>query len=484
MKPLSVNYKLCVYAAIAIFLMLGIFVIFNNHPAWWDEAVYVSMGKYIFSGGHAGMWEEIRPPLLPVLSGMLWKLGANPLLGGRLIALLLSAGTVFLTYLIGKRAFGAGEGALAAVMLAFTNAFFYYSTLFLSDISSLFFALAAIYIFISGKSRKSLFISGSLAALSFLSRFPQALVAVAVILSIIAAKKADADKSVSRVSSLIKSSLAFISGFLILVVPFLVSNYYLYGAALRPFVAANRVITESYSWLYDLGYTYYFRELATQNLFLVFSIAGLAYLAKDKLWQIKEKAVVLVTPLMLFLYFITLNHKEARYVIIFLPYLFIISSFGFFEIKRRLGNYGSHGKVYSVVSLIIVAGILGGLLIQDIGGVRYVEGTPAFYRNISVVGFGAGPVFSTTPLVGIYSDAPIKPIYYSLTYAQNNYEAIHDSSGFVVFNTCDFPCRDGDTACPRQINSLVDDIKSNSRTVYYAKEGDCEHYIFEKTNSN
>ncbi|VVB61381.1 Dolichyl-phosphate-mannose-protein mannosyltransferase [uncultured archaeon] len=483
MKPLSVNYKLCIYAAIALFFVMEIFVIFNNHPAWWDEAVYISMGKYMFSGGNAGMWEEIRPPLLPVLSGILWKLGANPLLGGRIIVLLLSAGTIFLTYLIGKRAFGAKEGILAAVMLAFTNAFFYYSALFLSDIASLFFALAAIYVFISGKSRVGLFISGALAALSFLSRFPQALVAIAVILSIIA-KKTEADKSASGIRRVIDSSLAFISGFMALVVPFLLSNYYLYGSALRPFVAANRIITESYSWLYDLGYMYYFRELATQNLFLVFSIAGLAYLAKDRLWQIKEKAVVFITPLILFLYFITLNHKEARYVIIFLPYMFIISSFGFFEIKRRLGNYSPYGKAYSLVSLIIVAGILGGLLIQDAGGARYVEGIPAFYRNISTVDFGKGPVFSTTPGVGIYSDAQIKPIYYSLTYAQNNYEAMHNSSGFVVFNTCDFPCQDGDTICPRQINSLVDGIKNNSKTIYYAKEGDCEHYILEKTNSN
>ncbi len=471
-------YKLGICAVIAVFLAIQFRIVSNNSPAWWDEAVYLSMGKYMFSGGASGMWEEIRPPLVPLIAGTLWKLGLNPLLGGRILAVLFAGGSVYLTYLIGRRAFGEKEGAIAAVMLAFTNTFFYFSTLFLSDIFSLCFALLAIYVFVSQKSGKSLFLSGAFAALSFLARFPQAIIAAAIILS--AALQENGAKSIAtKLKNTVKKSAAFIFGFLALSVPYLLLNQYLYGSMTKPFFAANKIITESYSWLYDFGYAFYFKELAAQNIFLVVSIVGMVYFTSEKLWKYKEKASAFIAFALFLAYFTALNHKEARYVLIFLPYIFIIASFGLFEIRRKLKR-PLYKSIFFAVSPILIAAILGNLILADIARINYDENTPAFERNISKVDFGNGPVFSTTPHVGLYTDAPIKPIYYSIAYAQNNYDAIHNNSGFVVFNTCDFPCEKDDAVCPREINKLVSDIKNNSDTIYSGNDTRCEYYIFKK----
>lgn len=483
MKLETKNYALFFYAALVLFFLMQILALARHSPVWWDEAVYVSMGKYIFSGGESGMWEEIRPPAVPILLGMLWKLGLNPLFSGRAVAFLFSIGAVILTYLIGKRAFGEKEGVIAAVMLAFTNVFFYFNTLLLSDIISLFFALSAVYVFISKKSEKGLLASGIFAALSFLARFPQAIIAAAIVLSLAISEKPDAKSVALKLKNAANKMQSFFFGFLLLAVPYLLANYYLYGSVAKPFFAANKIITESYSWIYDLGYLYYFKQLALENLFLVLAVPAAIYFAKEKLWRKREKAVVFIAPLLLFAYFTLLNHKEARYVIVFLPYLFIAASYGFFEVKKRAAGH-SYGTVLSVVLIILAAGVFGSLLFRDADRIKYIEDSSQFEKNLSRIDFGRGPVFSTTPIVGIYSDARILPIYYSLTYAQNNFEAIHNAAGFVVFNTCDFPCQAGDARCPQEISKLVSDIKENSMTVYYMKDANCEYYVFGKERGN
>ncbi len=469
-------YKLGVCAAIVVFIVIQFRIILNNNPAWWDESVYISMGKYIFSGGSSGLWEEIRPPLVPLIAGILWKIGINPLFFGRALVILFASGTVWLTYLIGKRVFGEKEGAIAAIMLAYTNVFFYFSVLFLSDIISLFFALCAIHIFISRKSPKSLFLTGAFTALSFLTRFPQAIIAAAILIAISFNEK-NTNNTAQKLKNMVKKAAVYLFGFIVLVTPYLLLNHYLYGSFTKPFFAANKIITQSYSWLYDFGYAFYFKELALENLFFIFSIAGIAYFLKEKLWMEKEKMIIFITPALILAYFITLNHKEARYIIIFLPYLFIIASLGLFEIQRKIKAF-PYKNAFLVFLIILIAILLGNRIAADIEGIKYAGDTSTFEKNISKVDFGNGPVFSTTPLVGLYSDALIKPIYYSLTDAQNNYEASHNVTGFVVFNTCDFPCKEGDTACPREIKTLVNDIKSNSDTLYYGSDARCEYYIF------
>lgn len=478
MEKVPRNYVLFFYAAFALFFLMQLLALSKNSPVWWDEAVYISMGKYIFSGGTSGMWEEIRPPAIPIMSGILWKLGFNPLFSGRLLALLFSAGTVALTYLIGKQAFGKKEGILAATMLAFTNVFFYFSTLLLSDIISLFFALAAVHVLISKKSEHWQFASGILLALAFITRFAQATV-LAILFFSFAAAETNSKGLSRRISSVMAKTSGLISGFLLLAVPYLLANYYLYNSITKPFTAANRIVTESYTWLYDLGYSYYFREIVVQNIFLLFSILGFAYFFGHKLWKQREKSVVFIAPAVFLAFATFLNHKEARYIIIFLPYLFIVASYGFFELQKRY-NGTAHKKLVSVALFIVVAAVFGNLLLKDVDRIKYIEEQPAFEKNMSQIDFGKGPVFSTTPRVGVYSDALIKPIYYSLTYAQNNYEAIHNSTGFVVFNTCDFPCQESDSQCPREIKKLVNSISRNGKIIYYSKDSACEYYFFGK----
>ena len=92
-------------------LILGILIIaliarlilfFDYHPIWWDSAVYIGMGKYIFSLGNQGLWEPLRPIIWPIILGFFWKIKLDPLFFGRLLNVFLSLGAVYLTYIISK----------------------------------------------------------------------------------------------------------------------------------------------------------------------------------------------------------------------------------------------------------------------------------------------------------------------------------------------------------------------------------------------
>ena len=44
----------------------AIFLVFYK-DVWWDSSVYIGMGKYIYSLGHSGLWEDYRMPLFPLI---------------------------------------------------------------------------------------------------------------------------------------------------------------------------------------------------------------------------------------------------------------------------------------------------------------------------------------------------------------------------------------------------------------------------------
>ena len=70
-----------IYVILFIYVMIYIIhLIQRYHFVLWDEAVYIGIGKYIWSAGNIGLWEEIRPLGLTFLFGAVWKLGFNPVI--------------------------------------------------------------------------------------------------------------------------------------------------------------------------------------------------------------------------------------------------------------------------------------------------------------------------------------------------------------------------------------------------------------------
>ena len=141
------------------------------HNVIWDEAVYLGIGKYLYSFGTVGLWEMIRPIGMPLIIGLFWKLGLPYVFMAELTEIGFSAGVIILTYLITKEFADDFAAATAAFIMAITPVFFLYTGYVLTGIPSTFFILLAFYLFLKDKLAPA----GVAAGLASLFRFPQGL---------------------------------------------------------------------------------------------------------------------------------------------------------------------------------------------------------------------------------------------------------------------------------------------------------------------
>ncbi|MEK6876668.1 MAG: hypothetical protein AABX63_04600, partial [Nanoarchaeota archaeon] len=74
MASLLKNHKAFLFLFF-IFLIVKLVSLFAAADIWWDSAVYLGMGKYIYSSGDSGLWEASRPLVWPLILGFFWKIG-------------------------------------------------------------------------------------------------------------------------------------------------------------------------------------------------------------------------------------------------------------------------------------------------------------------------------------------------------------------------------------------------------------------------
>ena len=116
-----------IFLVLAFSLIARIIYLIYDQSIWWDAAVYLSMGKFIFSSGALGFWEPIRPLLWPFILGYGWWIGINPVIWGHIFSTLFSLGIIYLVYLIGKKLYNEEAGILSSILISFTWIFFFFN---------------------------------------------------------------------------------------------------------------------------------------------------------------------------------------------------------------------------------------------------------------------------------------------------------------------------------------------------------------------
>src|SRR3989338_3581076 len=94
--------------SLLLLFFLGLYVFFlltRHHDIHWDEAVYISMGKYLYSLGTEGLFESIRPLGLPLILGFLWSIGFGTVFVYETLIFLFALGVLFLVFLLGTNIF-------------------------------------------------------------------------------------------------------------------------------------------------------------------------------------------------------------------------------------------------------------------------------------------------------------------------------------------------------------------------------------------
>jgi len=150
-----------------LFIIVKIYSLNVDHDVWWDSSVYLGMGKYIYASGDVGLWEESRPLVWPLILGLIWKLGLDYILFGKLFVILFSVGILILTYLIGLRLFNEKIALLSVVFLMLSETFFLFNNIMHTEIPATFFVLLGYYYFI----KKNHGISGLFLGIALMTRF-------------------------------------------------------------------------------------------------------------------------------------------------------------------------------------------------------------------------------------------------------------------------------------------------------------------------
>lgn len=518
--------KLILALLLLFFLIKIYFITSRYHLPIWDEAVYIGMGKYIYSAGSAGLWEMIRPYGLPMILGALWSIGLDQVYSSQTIAIFFSCATILMTYLIAKELFNKKVALVSAFLLSITPVFFLYSIYALTEIPSTLFALLAVYFYI----KKKYIYSGLFTGIAFLFRFPQGLILVPIALAMLADwffEKKDSKKSRKEKKNhtalannnvsiknniLIKNILFYGIGFAIIMIPFLSLNFIAYNdytskatdAIFRPLILAaphQGNIFESVggntlgAQLYDIFY--YIIMMLKNNILFALSIVGAIIL----LIRFKEKTRILPLTFLIYLaYYSYIINKQERFMITFLPIICILTAyFLFYIIEKVLPKKSTAIKDYetlheimwksALVSLIIIALIITSItpIKKDVEYYYWLHPNgqkPAiideYYSLINGLEI-KGPILISEPVIAVFTNNRLIEYVYvdGGILISNEWEAEYDIAA-VTYTQNTVPCLEVDEACKKTRGALLEYFTSNYDTYYKGNFYDQDTYIFLK----
>jgi 4-amino-4-deoxy-L-arabinose transferase-like glycosyltransferase len=409
-----------------------------NWPLWWDSHVYVSMGKYIFSGGQSGIWEVYRPLVHPIILGGLWKLKLNPFLMGKLLDVVFSSLAIGLVYLIGKKVWNEKVGLIGAFILSFTAPFIGVVGLILADPLAMFLGLSGILVLIGQRK----FFAGILLGLAFLTRFPMGIWFGASFLMILF-RKEDLRKKVGGI-------IAVVSGFMVFVLPYLYFNYVRYEDAFIPFVAGSWIVTTA-TWLYGSGLAYYFRYFFVGNpIYLMFFPAIWVYFRnKEGDWK---KTLLFLIPILTLLYFLYVPRKEIRYMLVALPLLALTTAYGIQFTHTWLKKKTK--PVINPRAFVIICVIL---ILLPTPTIITIERRPTFNAEIGLAVESnniSGMVFASDPSFVSFLDNKIVTLD-GMEFAPVRYERFKGQYELLFVNDCDLPCNPKNALCQKTKKELI-----------------------------
>lgn len=463
-KFIEENKFILIVLSIAFLIRLLFF--FSYHSIWWDSAVYVGMGKYIFSLGKQGLWEPIRPIVWPIILGFLWKIKLNPIFFGRLLNIIMSLGIIYLVHYIAKQLYEERTALIALIMISFSSIFFFFNYRLYTEIPAILFVLLAFFFYL----KERFFFTGLFLSLSFLTKFPAGIFFVCF-LAIILWKKQ------------FKGLSFLFYGFLIPFIPYLILNQKLYGNFLFPFISASQIIKKVVGCTvlrYNPGYMYFIFILKDNilNLFVVFGIYNTIRRYN------KDRILLILLFLLPLIYFIQIPCREYRYILIFLPFISILTAKGISDVVMRKIDKKHSMKVFVLLILISIGFLFAYYFSAETEKQNPVKDN--FYR-FAEDRFIPNEVWITNPLVGLYLDKRADLLYYEV-YDVNTIFNFQQYMGwsnisYVFLDVCGggMSCAPYDTPCKEKTRDFIKSFSSYSFTLVYNETyGICDYYIFRK----
>src|SRR3989338_7831419 len=167
---MKLRSSLIIFFILFLSLLARIILQFQHIALWCDSSVYLAMAKYLVSDGISGIWEPIRPPLLPLLL-TLGEFFHHSFFLGIALQIALSLGCILLLFFITEHHLSIKENFLSITLFSFSGVFLFLSSQVYTEILAMFLILSAYFLFL----RKQFFFAGMGISLAILAKFPSGL---------------------------------------------------------------------------------------------------------------------------------------------------------------------------------------------------------------------------------------------------------------------------------------------------------------------
>jgi 4-amino-4-deoxy-L-arabinose transferase-like glycosyltransferase len=325
--------KMILSLMILVNILTVIYFLGTERGLWWDEVVYLSLGRSILKGSYGILPNRdiFRPIVFPLLVALSFMFDGEVLI--RIIVEIFSILGVLSTYYLGKKLYDTKIGLLSAFILSSSPLYAFFSQKILTEtvfitLSSL--ALTTFYIGIE-KNKKFIYISAFLTGISILTKYFGFFLLIFYLIYILLRKKI----------SMIKEKefyLILIILFLTLTPWFLINNLY-YGNPIGGMFENADIYLPLHA--NEPFYFFFVNSWQIFGLTFIFIPIGLYYSIKK---FDNNNLLVLIACVLPFIVFSLTQHKEIRYMAAFLPAFSCVSAYGIQNIPKKL-------KVYTLVLL-------------------------------------------------------------------------------------------------------------------------------------
>lgn len=435
--------------------------VYTPHVPFWDASVYVLMGKYIFSAGAVGLIEPFRPLCWPLILGAVWKLGLDPIVWGRGLTVFFSLGSIFLTYLIGKKVYGLKAGLLGAVFLSVSPIFVFWGNHVYTGIPSTFFGLLSVYLFL----RRHYMLSGIIGALGFFTRFLQAIpVAIMICVHVIGADKKNW-----------KHAFLFVIAFVLMTIPFLLFNYVTFGHVLYPFMEGKEIYAQvRYSWAEGMILCVQ-KLFGKESFFFVFVPVSVFYFLKKDAHN-REKWILTLLAVAMFLWVTKLQSDVLRFLLCALPYLYLVAADGVVQFYIFLKNKNIGLRVLLIVGVLG----LGGRQLQQLNTMFFPENKLNVFQEYVINHPNAmrGNVWTSDPITLVYSDIKPAELMYYPVFDANRIAELNEKlfdADIIFFDAPTLACRPvTDAACLEARQKFIERIRASYKAEILEEEANSE----------
>jgi len=492
-KCCRIEFNKFFFVSLLYFALLTLFIILGKRNFWPDEGIYVALGKYIFSNGTYGLFEPFRPFLLPIILGILWKLGLNPLVFGYAFEFLMALTCIIVTWKITEKFFGKKYALISCIFILTNIQFIINSTRILADVPALAFAIISVYFFMN----KKYFLSGVFSGISFMTRFTYGVLPVIIIViylfeSIYYNKPKRFKTKIRNRKDLFKKGLfetiELFIGFIIVTLPYFIYSKIFYGSFTWTLKSADALV-KGYAWFAEYsGFFIYLKKMFVGMPLILLSILGIFYffmfvlLDRKKLKVLEFRLLLLSTFCFLFyiIYFGIFVRQEFRYALHMIFFASILISFGINCLDKIFKNNLLSAALTIIVMLLLLVQIVNQLnyVIDIYKGEYYSKSENELIdflrKNIKKGDF----LLTTTTTPAIYFDNKMLG-FASYDYALGVLKENKWRKGLIIVNTCAYGCASDDYDCQEKRIEFLKELEKERLIFETEINNECSYKVYE-----